>query len=464
MDNIILLSDSYKASHHRQYPPNTSLVFSYFESRGGKFESVLFFGLQYILKRYFEGPVVTRAKIDQAEAFFSLHFGDSGHFNKAGWEHILNHHGGFLPVSIKAVAEGSVVPNHNVLFTIENTDPACFWLPNFLETLLVEVWYPCTVATNSKHQKLRIIEYMHKSGCVNISSADYKLHDFGFRGVSSVESSAIGGLAHLVCFKGTDTLSAISCGAEYYDCPMAGFSIPASEHSTITSWGRDCELDAFRNMLQQYPNGPVACVSDSWDIFRATKDFWGKELRDLIMNRNGCLVIRPDSGYPPEVVLKVLELLGGEKGGFEKFITRTKTGHKLLPPQIRVIQGDAVDYEMIANVYDAVLAGGWAADNVSFGSGGALLQKINRDTLKFALKCCAVVVNGCEREVYKDPVTDPGKKSKKGRLTLVKRDGRFVTVKESETLLGDAIALREVFRNGKVLVQHSLDDIRARAF
>lgn len=463
MNNILLLSDSYKVSHYKQYPPNTTFVYSYFESRGGKFESVVFFGLQYILKRYFEGPVVTREKISQAEHFFSLHFGDNSHFNKSGWEHILEKHQGHLPVLIKAVPEGSVIPNHNVLLTIENTDPECFWLTNFLETLLVQVWYPCTVSTNSRAQKLRIIEYMKKSGCENFESADFMLHDFGFRGVSSVESAGIGGLAHLLFFKGTDNLSALLIGSEYYHSAMAGYSIPASEHSTITSWGKDNEKDAFRNMLEQYPSGVVACVSDSWDIYKAARDLWGGELRDMIMHRDGRLVIRPDSGDPPTVVIKILELLGGKGGGFESFITRTKTDHKLLPPQVRVIQGDAVDYEMIGKVYEAMLQGGWAADNVGFGSGGALLQKMNRDTQKFAMKCSAVTIDGNDREVYKDPITDPGKQSKKGRLALVKRNGVFETIKHSGLVEGELDHLSEIFKNGKIIKECTLDDIRERA-
>ena len=459
------MSDSYKVSHFVQYPPGTEVVYSYFESRGGKFPEVLFFGLQYIIKRYFTGRVVTIEKIREAEEYFQLHFGTLRNFNKEGWEYIVEKYDGHLPVSIKAVREGSVVPTHNVLATCENTDPKCFWLTNFLETLLVQAWYPCTVATNSRAQKLLIQEWMERTGC-DLTTLDFKLHDFGFRGVSSVESSALGGLAHLVSFKGTDTMSAIVCGRHYYHCDMAGYSIPASEHSTITSWGRDHELDAYRNMLVHYPEGIVACVSDSWDIFNATRNLWGHELRDMILSRHeGRLVIRPDSGDPPTVVVKCLELLGGPSGGFEHLVTRTCTGHRLLPPQVRLIQGDAVCYEMIGKIYAAMAQAGWAADNVGFGSGGALLQQMNRDTLKFAMKCSAVVIDGVEHEVYKDPITDPGKTSKRGRLALVKRnDGSVTTIKQTEMKQDDTDLLVEVFRNGKVLVDYSLDEVRARAY
>ena len=463
-DNIILLSDSYKVSHWVQYPPGTEFVYSYFESRGGKCPHVLFFGLQYIVKRYLEGVVVTREKIREAESYFERHFGSLKNFNKSGWEYIVDVHGGRLPVSIKAVPEGTIVPTHNVLLTCVNTDPQCFWLTNFIETLLVQVWYPSTVATNSYAQKILIKEWMMKTGCFDEESLLFKLHDFGFRGVSSVESSAIGGLAHLINFRGTDTMSALMCGSQYYGELCAGFSIPASEHSTMTSWGQAHELDAFRNMLQQYPDGLVACVSDSWDVFRACEKFWGEELRDLIMKRNGRLVVRPDSGDPPTVVVKVLELLAGTPGkNFEPFLTRTSTGHKLLPSQIRLIQGDAIDYEMIGKIYAAMDLAGWAADNVGFGSGGALLQKMNRDTQKFAFKCSSVTVSGEERDVYKDPVTDPGKKSKKGRLSLVCNEGVWSTVKQSELVDQSSDRLVEIFRNGEMIVEYTLSDIRKRA-
>mmetsp|Transcript_16143 Transcript_16143/g.37084 ORF Transcript_16143/g.37084 Transcript_16143/m.37084 type:complete len:285 (-) Transcript_16143:7-861(-) len=278
-DNIILCSDSYKVSHYKQYPPGTEYVYSYFESRGCDREgwaSVCFFGLQYIIKRYLVGPVVTRAKIDEAFKLYSEHFGDGVNdrpdlFYKEGWEYILEAHGGKLPVKIKAVPEGMVCPVKTALLTVVNTDPKCYWLTNFLETLLVQVWYPISVCTNSRYQKLCIHKYLEDTGCTDWAipgGAVFKLHDFGFRGVSSVESAAIGGCAHLVNFLGTDTVAAMQCARDYYGAEKAaGGSIPASEHSTITSWGVDGEVDAMRNMLEQYPTGLVAFVSDFFHIF-----------------------------------------------------------------------------------------------------------------------------------------------------------------------------------------------------
>ncbi len=272
--NLLLRTDSYKFTHWKQYPPGTEQVYSYFESRGGKWSDVVFFGLQYYLKKYLEGPVVTRRAIDEAEELVGLHFADKSLFNRRGWEHILRVHDGRLPLRIRAVPEGTPVPGHNVLMTVENTDPACYWLPNYVETLLVQVWYGSTVATQSREMKKLVLKHLHRTGdpCL----IDFKVHDFGFRGVSSVESAGVGGAAHLVSFRGTDTFEGIIVARDYYGEPMAGFSIPAAEHSTITAWGQTHEVDAMRNMLEQYPRGMVAVVSDSYDVFAACEKIWGQ--------------------------------------------------------------------------------------------------------------------------------------------------------------------------------------------
>eukprot|EP00128_Syssomonas_multiformis_P000107 Colp12_sorted_trinity150504_noHs@4335 len=455
-NNFLLLADSYKASHYRQYPANTTKVYSYFESRGGVYPEVVFYGLQYILKRYFEGVQVTEEKIQQAKEFCALHFGDPTIFNEEGWRYILEKHGGKLPLLIKAVPEGTVVPTHNVLFTVENTDPHCAWLSNYVETILVQVWYPTTIATSSRGQKKTIAKWLHKTAD-NMNSLHFKLHDFGFRGVSSVETAAIGASAHLVNFKGTDTVAGIMLARQYYDEPMAGFSIPAAEHSTITSWGREREKDACRNMLDRFPTGMVAVVSDSYNIWETCENIWGGELKDKILARNGTLVVRPDSGDPVDSVHRVLEILGSKFG-----TTPNSKDFKMLPSQIRVIQGDGIDAEMIDKICQRLYENKWSAENVAFGSGGALLQKFHRDTQKCAYKCSFAVVDGKPVNVYKEPITDLGKKSKRGRLSLHKVDGKFVTIEEG---LGDPATdlLVPVFQDGSMLRHYTFSDVRARA-
>ncbi|XP_033744427.1 nicotinamide phosphoribosyltransferase-like [Pecten maximus] len=457
-DNILLITDSYKVTHHKQYPANTTVVCSYFESRGGKFQEIVFFGLQYIIKRFLEGTVVTREKIEEAKALYNEHFGHD-YFNEEGWNYILEKHEGKLPMRIKAVPEGSVVPYKNVLFTVENTDPKCFWLTNYFETLLVQVWYPMTVATNSRYQKEIIAKYLDETAD-SMEGLPFKLHDFGFRGSTSVESAGIGGAAHLVNFMGTDTIAAIATARRFYGCDMAGFSIPAAEHSTITTWGKDGELEAFRNMLTKFPNGPMACVSDSYDIWNACEKVWGEELKDEIIERGksgGVLVVRPDSGVPEEVVVKVLNILGNQFGT----TTNTK-GYKMLPPYLRVIQGDGICYESLGEILEAMKKVGWSSDNLTFGSGGALLQRLDRDTQKCAYKCSYAVIAGKEVNVFKAPITDSGKKSKKGRLTLEFENGHYETKEEGK---GNPImdALVTVFENGKLLKDYSFDEVRGNA-
>lgn len=469
LDNIILLSDSYKVSHWKQYPPDTQKVYSYFESRGGKYDEVTFFGLQYFLKRYLSGPVVTQAKIDQAAEIYQSHFMGQ-QFYREGWEYILREHGGCLPVKICALPEGTTVPTKTPLFTMENTDPQCFWLTNFLETLLVQVWHPMTVCTHSRAQK-KLVKASFERCAEDLVKLPFMLHDFGFRGVSSVESAGVGGAGHLVNFMGTDTVAAMMVAIEYYgatfgplECPPApvpfdcpGYSIPASEHSTITSWGREQEVDAMRNMLKQYPAGLVACVSDSYDIFSACSDLWGTQLREDILARDGTLVIRPDSGDPVETSLKCLELLE------EKFpCTTNSKGFKMLPPQLAMIWGDGINYETLDNMLTAIESAGWSTVNFAFGSGGGLLQKLNRDTQKCAFKCSMAVVGGQERDVFKDPITDAGKKSKKGRLSVHKEGESYVTKMGAECDESTSLLI-PVFENGTILVDQTFAEIKERA-
>lgn len=452
LDNLCWLTDSYKVSHYRQYPPGTQAVYSYFESRpGALYPSTVFFGLQYWLKRYLCGQVITRDRIDSAEKLFLAHFGQSLS-NVAGWRHILECHGGRLPLEIKAVPEGTEVPASNVLMTVEHTDPRCFWLTNYVESLLVQVWYSCTVATQSRAMRTVIHRYLEQTG--DPATIGFKLHDFGFRGVSCPEQAALGGAAHLVNFQGTDNLAALALLRGFYHEECGGFSIPAAEHSTITSWGRGQEVDACRNMLDQYPTGMVAVVSDSYDIFNCCANIWGGVLRDQVLARDGVLVIRPDSGDPPVVVVRVLEILG------EKFgCTTNAKGYRVLHPKVRVIQGDGIDHRMLGLILEAMAAAGWSADNISFGSGGGLLQKINRDTQRFAFKCSSITVDGQPRDVFKQPVTDAGKRSKSGRFKLVRHEGSFQTVPASDPRPD---ALRVIFRDGELLVDQTLAEIRKR--
>lgn len=456
-NNIILTSDSYKISHARQYPPGTESVYSYFEARKGgdehRYQDIVFFGLQIILKKYLLGQVVTKEHIEEADLFCKAHFGRNDMFNRKGWEHILTKHNGRLPISIKCIPEGTPVSRGNVLMTVENTDPEAFWLTNYLETLLVQTWYPSTVATQSRDMKKVIVKYLKETA--DLPDASFKLHDFGFRGVSSVETAGIGGCSHLVNFMGTDTIAGLIYAKDYYGCDMAGYSIPAAEHSTITSWGRENESKAYSNMLEKYPNGLVAVVSDSYDLWHAIKEIWGKELKHQVLNHNGTLIVRPDSGHPPGVVYKTISLLGESFG----FTTNSK-GYKVLNNHVRVIQGDGIDYDMVGEILELLKNSGYSAENIAFGSGGALLQKLNRDTARFAFKCSSIRVNGEERDVFKQPIDEPTKISKKGRLKLVKENDAYVTKTINQLGIDELV---EVFRDGKLLKDWTFDEVRQNA-
>jgi len=457
--NLVTMTDSYKVTHWRQYPPKTEYVYSYFESRGGKFEEIVFFGLQYYLQEYLSKPI-TAENISAAEALWTPHLGDKSLFNKAGWAHILTEHGGYLPLRIRAVPEGMVVPTHNVLMTVENTDPKVPWLTNWVETLLSQIWYGCTVATLSREMKRMMLDSLKRTG--DPALIDFKLHDFGFRGVSSVESAAMGGCAHLVNFKGTDTAKALEFASQYYKEPMAGFSIPAAEHSTITSWGREHEVDAYQNMIDQFGSGGAgmyAVVSDSYDIFNACTNLWGGVLKEAVLAAPNTLIVRPDSGLPRQMVPDVLAALASVFG-----TTTNAKGYKVLN-KVRVIQGDGIDYEETRRIIDAVEIAGFSLDNVAFGMGGALLQKLNRDTQKFAFKCSSIVIDGETHDVYKEPVTDPGKNSKRGRLRLIQGEHGLETVAANHWIPGKDL-LETVYESdgeNRQMLRYTLAEVRARA-
>ncbi len=415
--NIILHADSYKASHWLQYPQDSEYVSSYVEARKGDYP-VLFFGLQAFIKEYLTTPI-TQHDVDEAKEMITAH---GLPFNYQGWSNIVSKHGGHLPIRIQAVAEGSIYPTGNVLCQVVNTDPEFYWLTSYLETALLRaIWYPTTVASVSKYCKNIIKDALEKSAD-SIESLPFKLHDFGARGASSMETVALGGLAHIVNFLGTDR-----------DKEMPAFSIPAAEHSTMTSWGRDNESKAYANMLEQFGG-----------------------VKEQVQSNGATLVIRPDSGDPAKVVRECLERLAVKFG-----YTINSKGYKILPNYIRLIQGDGINAHSISHILDTVLEAGFSSDNLAFGMGGGLLQQVNRDTLSFAMKASAISINGQWHDVFKDPITSTSKRSKKGRLALIKTDTGVQTIREDH-LANQANLLRDVYVNGKLLINEDLSVIRKR--
>jgi len=465
--NLVLLADAYKYSHHKLYYPGTTRIYSYLESRGGQFDDTVFFGLQYILKKWLSGQVITSQKLDEADEVLPAVFGRTDIYDRSRFEYLLQKHGGRLPVRIRAVAEGTRINTHQVLMTIENTDPACAWVTNFLETILMQVWYPTTVATVSGHVRDVVTGYFQQTASATAAgSIDFVLNDFGFRGASSVESAAIGGAAHLIHFSGSDTIPANQLIRQYYNTTaIYGRSVPATEHSICTLLGEEGELEVFRHILNTVPTGIVACVSDSYNILRACRDYWGGELRQQILDRDGTLVIRPDSGDPVITLLKVFEILM-ERFGY----TINDKGYRVLPSQVRVLQGDGVNIDSIRAIYGALTLNGISAENLLLGMGGALLQKVDRDTQQFALKCSYAEINGNAVDIRKYPMEldrsglyQPSfKQSKAGRLKLIRENGTYKTVNEQD---GPALQdqLKTVFENGELVDETSFDEIKAKA-
>ena len=457
LTNPILNTDSYKFSHYLQYPPGTRAISSYVEARGHSEQpEVLFFGLQMFLKEYLSKRV-TRQDIEEAEAIVTAH---GLPFNRAGWTHIVEKHGGFLPLLIEALPEGMSVRRGVPVAQVVNTDPACYWLTSYIETALLRaIWYPSTVASNSRKVREVIRPLLEKTCDDPASVLPFRLHDFGARGATSFEQAGIGGAAHLVNFMGTDTVSGVLFARRYYGAEMAGFSIPASEHSTMTSWGQEREAEAYANMIDHFgAKGLYAVVSDSYDINNAVSEIWGRQLRDRVKAAGGTLVVRPDSGDPVETPVQVVRQLAYHFGTH-----LNAKGYKVLDDSVRVIQGDGISPADIGLILGRLEAFGFSAENIAFGMGAGLLQRVNRDTYSFAMKANARQdTAGAWHDVFKRPATMNLKASKAGRQAVVESYIGLEAVR-ADQLAGRANFLQPVWRDGRLLVDWNFEEVRARA-
>lgn len=484
-NNIILATDSYKLTHWRQYPGGTRTVYSYFESRpGARFPETVFFGLQAILAQNLMDYRVSQLDVLEAQALSEAHFGRDL-INADGWYHILREHHGKLPVRIRAVPEGTPVPTGNVLMTVENTDPAVPWLTNAIESLLTHVWYPSTVATLSRQIKKDIDHFLRETGC-DPALADMMLQDFGYRGAATHDAASIGGAAHLVNFRGSDTVPAMRFLEHYYDARLDGlaYSVPATEHSVMTARGRDGEPEVLAQVLDAYPAGIVSVVADSFDVYRFVSEYVCGAFADRILARGGTFVVRPDSvttehPTPEAEVLWIVRRLEERFGS-----TANTRGYKTLDPHVRVLWGDGIDRDGIWRILKTLAAAGYAADNMAcFGMGGGLLQKVNRDTQRFAFKCSAMEDGRGWRDVRKEPL-DQSKRSKAGRMQLSRFTDEHGDPSYRTLPLGTRVAipanlrigrhgddrrtcaedvLETVFEGGEIRRRQTLDDVRRRA-
>lgn len=477
--NLPLMTDQYKMnSHFAVLPKETERVYSYMEARkGAKYDATLFFGLQYYIKQYLTTPI-TKEDIDYTEAFAQNTNFHENCFNREGWDYIVNELGGKLPIRIKAVPEGTIVPTGNVLMTIENTDEKCAWLTNYIETLLMKLWYPLTVAYRSNKTMNVIKRAFERSSDLPSSVAQHVFIDFSYRSVTCEEQAGIGGASHLISNFGSDNIAGVRFLMDYYTNGVINdmtkgsisYGIPASEHSIGTARGEEGEFEYYENMLDTFPDGLVSIVADSYNITRFIEEYTPK-LKNKILERynNGKgelnrTIIRPDSlRYEGDTPLKQVVWLHESLGEIFGYEINSK-GYKVLHDCIGIIYADGVSDDEIYEIFNTLNESGWSVDNLAVGQGGGLLNagdNNTRDTNRFAIKASAMKQRGKWVDIQKNPL-DKTKKSKAGRLILHK-DGydTYHTMKldDSQDLKDELVT---VYEDGELKVEYNLKDIRAK--
>ena len=458
--NLILQTDSYKHYHWTMRIHDTTRTYSYLSSRiGAKHAWNTAVGLQYYLKEYLEGPRVTRADIEEALDYLRAHF-RYPQLNPM-WSHIVETYGGRLPLRILAWDEGCRVPVGYPTFTVVNTDPRCEALTNHVEPLLCKVWYPMTVATISGYVIEELLTLVRASGGPD-AVARYMLHDFGYRGASSEETARIGGMAHLVHGQGTDTMQAMKQAAHYYGASLQdlAFSVVASEHSIMTAGGPQEEVAIARHIIETHPDQTISLVADSYDYYAFVDAMI--DLKPVVDEHRVKLVIRPDSVTPQHPDAKDLVLWTLNRYMARMPCTTTPTGHKETP--YSVLWSDGLVPDTIIDIASAVVVNGFAAHNTAYGMGGGLLQKVDRDTERFAMKSSAQERDGQWVNIQKNPL-DKSKASLAGRLQVVNLTGHDDIVPEEQWANPEdpRVRLKPVFENGVILRQHTFEQVRARA-
>lgn len=473
----ILYKDGYKVGHVFQYPKGTEMVYSNITPRGSRIDGVdkvVVFGIQYFIKDYlinrFNEGFFYQPK-EKVLAQYKRRIDNYLGKDTVPIDHLSElHDQGYLPLEIKALEEGTLCPMRVPLLTIKNTIPKFFWLTNFLETILCSViWHPMTSATIAHTYKKLLSEYANKTSDMP-EFVQWQGHDFSMRGMSGLESAIISGAGHLLSFSGTDTIPAIDFLEKFYnansDSELIGGSVPATEHSVMCLGGETSEYDTFKRLLTEvYPKGIVSVVSDTWDYWKVLTEVLS-DMKNLIMAREGKLVIRPDSGDPVKIICGDEEATRGSPEYFGSIEilwkifggTINSKGYKQLDPHVGLIYGDSITLDRCKRICEGLEAKGFASTNVVFGIGSYTYQHVTRDTFGFAMKATYGIINGEPIEIFKDPITDSGiKKSAKG-LLRVNEDltlSEQVSCEEEKTGL-----LKTVFLDGKLVKEYSLQEIR----
>lgn len=500
--NSLFLTDGYKTSHDKQFPPGTEEVYSGFTARSNKYapngcDQIVVFGTQMAfaqIHEHFEhnffhtgvrnSPLADSKKhmnelkslsIDSMKQELSLYLNcdyDVSHFEKL-------YDLGYLPIKVKALEEGTLCPIKVPMLTIRNTHPDFFWLTNYLETIISNLlWKPITSATIAHRYKLILTKWALKTDSGNVPFVDFQAHDFSMRGLDSIDATISSGLGHLTSFKGTDSLPAIWGARKYYheEGFVAG-SVPATEHSVMCAGSKESELETYQRLLSIYPSGILSIVSDTWDLWKVITEIL-PTLKDEILSRDGKLVIRPDSGDPVDILCGteflsstnstdenfafvkkgVIELLWDIFGG-----TINEQGYKVLDAHIGAIYGDSITLQRAEEICSRLAEKGFASTNVVFGIGSFTYQFNTRDTFGFAMKATYVKINGVGTEIFKDPITDDGiKKSASGLMMVYSENGEIKLLDKCLPEEEDTGLLHTIYENGKLISKVKLTKIREK--
>lgn len=507
---IINTTDGYKLGHHRMYPEGTTMVYSNWTPRGNKYfpeanEGSVVFGIQYLVKKYLIEEFDKWFKLPKEKAISQFYYRVS-HFvdiNQVGTKHIEELYDlGYLPIEVKALPEGTICPLRVPMMTIKNTHPDFYWLTNYLETLIsCTLWMPCTSATSARLYKKRLKEHARKTGFPEEVNIDFCCHDFSMRGMAGLEAAIISGMAHMTAFSGSETIPAIEALEQYYNADstreLIAATVPATEHSVMCAGGKDAEIETYRRLINKlYPTGFISIVSDTWDFWNIIENVLPKLKKDIIA-RDGRVVIRPDSGDPVDIICglrtnphfntrikegkfyccynpfnddaEYVEVSEGQYYGayymLGKIFGWNTTIRDYLYPssKIGLIYGDSITLERQRDIYTRLESANLAACNLVLGVGSYTYQLKSRDSLGFAIKATACIVNGELREIFKHPKTDDGTKNSLKGLISVIRKGNTYEAKDCVSIEEEKCGeLKTVFKDGKLFINDSLADIRNR--
>ena len=453
--NITLLTDAYKLTHWLQRPYGINHLYSYGEPRvGGRYKKVCIIGMQPILIKYFSQKV-TKEDIEEGMEESLMTFGTDKYYPKEIWERVMRL--GYFPLRIKSVPEGTLIDEGNVAFTIESTQDWFAPMISHFEDMLMWNWYSSSVATRSFYIKKAIKPIFEATSDVPDLVLPVAVNDFGFRGGTYSEGAIMGGIAHLVNFRGSDNMSASKAIKDFYGLKGRALSVWATEHSVATSWGKDDEIGYIKAQLERSaPEAITSIVTDSYDDINFLKQVVAsEEIKKLIIEKTGRVVLRPDSNDPLRNVCSYSEILGSIFG-----YSLNNKGYKVINHNVGIIQGDGMTETSIPKLYEEYVRTGWSADNVVTGSGGGLLEEdLTRDTSRWAIKLSYGEKDGVPFNTQKAPKSDMTKASKCGKLKLHKTHIRgskpsFTTLESSkmskEVFFGYADSLETVFENGEI--------------